>query len=246
MFFISGNQVSLLDRPLTPNQHLLLRRVQYFETSAASGQNVNQAVDLLLDLIMKRMERCVDKSWIPDGTVRVNGNAKADVSEGSEQSKCACWNTQQPFFSPGLEEPVEGDRMQQHAWSPHTHAHTRTHTQTHPCTRRHTDVYFRWRPTAQILFALTSCVCPTRAKCILIVISQIIFFCFMFAHVHESCMWVWMHFLLLLSYVSVKDVCFFLPLMYCWFSDGCKDVATVFYQIIRYFTNTFTSCETLV
>lgn len=90
MFFISGNQVSLLDRPLTPNQHFLLRRVQYFETSAASGQNVNQAVDLLLDLIMKRMERCVDKSWIPDGTVRVNGNAKADVSEGSEQSKCAC------------------------------------------------------------------------------------------------------------------------------------------------------------
>lgn len=82
--------MEVLNHPLTSNQHLLLHRIQYFETSAANGQNVNQAVDLLLDLIMKRMERCVDKSWIPDGTVRVNGNAKADVSEGSEKSKCAC------------------------------------------------------------------------------------------------------------------------------------------------------------
>ncbi|XP_056881836.1 ras-related protein Rab-27A [Takifugu flavidus] len=64
--------------------------IQYFETSASNGQNVNQSVDLLLDLIMKRMERCVDKSWIPDGTVRVNGNVKAEVSEGPEKSKCAC------------------------------------------------------------------------------------------------------------------------------------------------------------
>lgn len=82
--------MDVLNHPLTPNQPLLLHRIQYFETSAANGQNVNQAVDLLLDLIMKRMERCVDKSWIPDGTVRVNGTAKADVSEGSEKSKCAC------------------------------------------------------------------------------------------------------------------------------------------------------------
>ncbi|XP_040053230.1 ras-related protein Rab-27A [Gasterosteus aculeatus] len=64
--------------------------VPYFETSAANGQNVNQAVDVLLDLIMKRMERCVDKSWIPDGTVRVNGPTSTDLSEGSDRSKCAC------------------------------------------------------------------------------------------------------------------------------------------------------------
>lgn len=73
-----------------PNQPLSSHRIQYFETSASNGQNVNQAVDLLLDLIMKRMERCVDKSWIPDGTVRVNGNLKAEASEGPEKSKCAC------------------------------------------------------------------------------------------------------------------------------------------------------------
>ncbi|XP_054469498.1 ras-related protein Rab-27A isoform X1 [Anoplopoma fimbria] len=64
--------------------------IPYFETSAANGQNVNQAVDVLLDLIMKRMERCVDKSWIPDGTVRVNGPTNVDISEGSDRNKCAC------------------------------------------------------------------------------------------------------------------------------------------------------------
>ncbi|XP_058485519.1 ras-related protein Rab-27A [Solea solea] len=64
--------------------------VPYFETSAANGDNVNQAVDVLLDLIMKRMERCVDKSWIPDGTVRTNGPLHSDLSENSEGNKCAC------------------------------------------------------------------------------------------------------------------------------------------------------------
>ncbi|XP_013883277.1 ras-related protein Rab-27A [Austrofundulus limnaeus] len=64
--------------------------VPYFETSAASGQNVSEAVDVLLDLIMKRMERCVDKSWIPDGTVRANGPSNANLSESSDRGKCAC------------------------------------------------------------------------------------------------------------------------------------------------------------
>ncbi|TRY90148.1 hypothetical protein DNTS_033340 [Danionella cerebrum] len=67
--------------------------VPYFETSAATGENVSRAVEVLLDLIMKRMERCVDKSWIPDGTVRTNGVSSAtDLTEpkNSPQSKCAC------------------------------------------------------------------------------------------------------------------------------------------------------------
>lgn len=64
--------------------------IPYFETSAANGQNVSQAVDVLLDLIMKRMERCVDKSWIPDGTVRTNGPSSPDLAESPEKSKCAC------------------------------------------------------------------------------------------------------------------------------------------------------------
>ncbi|XP_035642951.1 ras-related protein Rab-27A-like [Oncorhynchus keta] len=67
--------------------------IPYFETSAANGQFVSQAVDVLLDLIMKRMERCVDKSWIPDGTVRSNGHSgHTDITEPKtqEKGKCAC------------------------------------------------------------------------------------------------------------------------------------------------------------
>ncbi|KTG00288.1 hypothetical protein cypCar_00040251 [Cyprinus carpio] len=66
--------------------------VPYFETSAASGENVGRAVEVLLDLIMKRMERCVDKSWIPDGMVRTNGHSTSDLAEprDAEQSKCGC------------------------------------------------------------------------------------------------------------------------------------------------------------
>ncbi|XP_043994167.1 ras-related protein Rab-27A [Gambusia affinis] len=91
---LCGNKCDLSDqRAVTQSQARELAEkygIRYFETSAASGQNVSEAVDVLLDLIMKRMERCVDKSWIPDGTVRPNGPANPDLSEGSDRGKCAC------------------------------------------------------------------------------------------------------------------------------------------------------------
>lgn len=91
---LCGNKCDLADqRAVSEDEARELAEkygVPYFETSAANGQNVNQAVDVLLDLIMKRMERCVDKSWIPDGTVRVNGATNPDMSESAERSKCAC------------------------------------------------------------------------------------------------------------------------------------------------------------
>ena len=67
-------------------------RIPYFETSAANGQNVGGAVDVLLDLIMRRMERCVDRSWIPEGTVRANGTGPAPLDQPPppEGGKCAC------------------------------------------------------------------------------------------------------------------------------------------------------------
>ncbi|KAK3548345.1 hypothetical protein QTP70_010576 [Hemibagrus guttatus] len=61
--------------------------VPYFETSAANGENVAQAVEVLLDLIMKRMERCVDRSWIPDGTMRSNGHSGSEMVEPPTQEK---------------------------------------------------------------------------------------------------------------------------------------------------------------
>lgn len=37
----------------------------YLETSAATGQNVERAVEILLDRVMRRMEATVDKSLLP-------------------------------------------------------------------------------------------------------------------------------------------------------------------------------------
>ncbi|KAK1160719.1 ras-related protein Rab-27A [Acipenser oxyrinchus oxyrinchus] len=67
--------------------------IPYFETSAANGHNVSKVVEALLDLIMKRMERCVDKSWIPDGVVRSNGHGSTEQlsdSKDKDQAKCSC------------------------------------------------------------------------------------------------------------------------------------------------------------
>ncbi|KAM6470479.1 ras-related protein Rab-27B isoform 1-T1 [Liasis olivaceus] len=62
--------------------------IPYFETSAATGQNVDKAVETLLDLIMKRMEQCVDKSQISD---TANGGSSGKlVSSKSDEKKCAC------------------------------------------------------------------------------------------------------------------------------------------------------------
>lgn len=67
--------------------------IPYYETSASKGTNVSEAVENLLDLIMKRMERCVDKSWIPEGVVRSNGHSSTEhlhVDKEKDKEKCSC------------------------------------------------------------------------------------------------------------------------------------------------------------
>uniref|UniRef100_UPI00358E1A02 ras-related protein Rab-27B isoform X2 n=1 Tax=Myxine glutinosa TaxID=7769 RepID=UPI00358E1A02 len=59
----------------------------YFEVSALSGENVPEAVEALLGLIMRRMEESVDKSWIPHGTVRPGNNTPG---EKEPSSGCGC------------------------------------------------------------------------------------------------------------------------------------------------------------
>lgn len=62
-------------------------RIPYFETSAATGTEVDKAVITLLDLVMKRMEQCVDKPPAEPA----NGNGAAKLSEGQpNEKKCAC------------------------------------------------------------------------------------------------------------------------------------------------------------
>lgn len=68
--------------------YISLPSIPYFETSAATGQNVEKSVDTLLDLIMKRMEQCVDKTQVPDA---VNGGNSGKLDEAKEGGKkCAC------------------------------------------------------------------------------------------------------------------------------------------------------------
>lgn len=61
--------------------------IPYFETSAATGVEVDKAVITLLDLVMKRMEQCVDKP--PTEPANGNGSTKLSDEQPSEK-KCAC------------------------------------------------------------------------------------------------------------------------------------------------------------
>lgn len=61
--------------------------IQYFETSAATGSEVDKAVVTLLDLVMKRMEQCVDKPAADANNT--DGTSKLDAAPANEK-KCAC------------------------------------------------------------------------------------------------------------------------------------------------------------
>ena len=67
-------------------------RLPYFETSAATGQNVAKSVECLLDMVMARMERCVDKSQLPAARNGVNSNAKirGHNRDVGANNSCAC------------------------------------------------------------------------------------------------------------------------------------------------------------
>ncbi|XP_064596215.1 ras-related protein Rab-27A-like [Liolophura sinensis] len=61
----------------------------YYETSAATGQNVAKSVEALLDLVMHRMEHFIGKKDIPTK----NGHRlrpHQNVDEAGGESKCAC------------------------------------------------------------------------------------------------------------------------------------------------------------
>ncbi|CAG5867058.1 unnamed protein product [Menidia menidia] len=67
--------------------HTGFRVIPYFETSAATGADVDKAVITLLDLVMKRMEQCVDKP--PAEPANGNGATKLGDTQPTEK-KCAC------------------------------------------------------------------------------------------------------------------------------------------------------------
>ncbi|CAK9811978.1 Ras-related protein Rab-27A [Anthophora plagiata] len=66
---LCGNKSDLEDkRAVSENKARELAEkhgLVYLETSAATGQNVTRAVEILLDRVMRRMETTVDKSLLP-------------------------------------------------------------------------------------------------------------------------------------------------------------------------------------
>jgi hypothetical protein len=60
-------------------------RLTLFETSAATGQNVEQAVECLLGKVMQRIESTVDKTLLQPGA---RGTINTDDS--NPESNCSC------------------------------------------------------------------------------------------------------------------------------------------------------------
>eukprot|EP00794_Sanderia_malayensis_P002460 gene2460-2833_t len=66
--------------------------LKYFETSAKSGDHVDDAIDALLDLVMEQMERCVDRSTLPPGFMNgiERGHKLKEVDEADDERRNAC------------------------------------------------------------------------------------------------------------------------------------------------------------
>lgn len=66
----------------------------YFETSAATGQNVSKAIETLLELVMMRMQKVVDTSNLLPNRQKDNRNLKLNGTQNGqnqdEQSISAC------------------------------------------------------------------------------------------------------------------------------------------------------------
>ncbi|GAB6031891.1 Ras-protein Rab-27A [Chamberlinius hualienensis] len=62
----------------------------YFETSAATGQNVAKAVETLLGMVMSRMELAVDKSTLPGGRGRLRNGVNFEEQDYKKTSSSSC------------------------------------------------------------------------------------------------------------------------------------------------------------
>jgi hypothetical protein len=71
----------------------LFDSLPYFETSAATGQNVSKAIETLLDLVMTRMQRVVETSNLLPNRNNIkleNGTQNGENQSSTLSRMCGC------------------------------------------------------------------------------------------------------------------------------------------------------------
>ncbi|XP_014244051.1 ras-related protein Rab-27A [Cimex lectularius] len=90
---LCGNKADLVDKRVISEERAKEAAAQYgftyLETSAATGQNVSMCIELLLDLVMQRMEAAVDQALTPSPNKSHQGN-KITLQDNKQHKKCAC------------------------------------------------------------------------------------------------------------------------------------------------------------
>ncbi|XP_069957925.1 ras-related protein Rab-27A-like isoform X2 [Cherax quadricarinatus] len=92
---LCGNKVDLVEERVVSEQRAkdVAEKLgfAYIETSAATGQNVETAVNQLLDAVMKRMEVAVDSSRLPGRRGRSKRLLMNEDDEAEDvNSQCSC------------------------------------------------------------------------------------------------------------------------------------------------------------
>lgn len=63
----------------------------YFETSAVTGQNVNKAVECLLELVMTRMESMIEEQLSGNNNLaKLSKNGHMALQKNRGAGNCAC------------------------------------------------------------------------------------------------------------------------------------------------------------
>jgi len=88
---LCGNKADLEDKRQVSTerakQFALEHGLPYFETSAATGENVGESVNHLLDLVMKRMDSTVSKQYEDTKTTKLENKKR---KEQQSSSNCFC------------------------------------------------------------------------------------------------------------------------------------------------------------
>ncbi|XP_033105811.1 ras-related protein Rab-27A-like [Anneissia japonica] len=92
---LCGNKADLEDQRIVSDEKAKEMAekfgLPYFETSAKTGHNIAKAIECLLDNVMLRMERSVDKNQFPNFVANNGKNVPMELDEaGDQRSSCAC------------------------------------------------------------------------------------------------------------------------------------------------------------